>query len=52
MTDRVMQYHSDRYNSEIQSDVSMLSDQDKDLIKKALNKEWTNPKFKLKYFVG
>lgn len=30
----------------------MLSDQDKDLIKKALNKEWTNPKFKLKYFVG
>lgn len=30
----------------------MLSEEDKDLIKKALNKEWTNPKFKLKYFVG
>jgi hypothetical protein len=47
-----MEYHSDRFNSEINSDVSMLSDRDKELIKKSLNKEWTNPKFKLKWFVG
>lgn len=52
MTDRRMQYHSDRYNSEIQSDVSMLDENDQNLIKMALNKEWTNPKYKLKYFVG
>lgn len=52
MTDRLLQYHSDRFNSEINSDVSMLSERDKDLIKRSLNKEWTNPKFKLRWFVG
>lgn len=52
MTDRRMQYNSDRFNSEINSDVSMLSEQDQSLIKVAMNKEWTNPKFKLKWFVG
>lgn len=50
--DRLVQYHSDRFNSNINSDVSMLNNQEKDLIKLALNKEWTNPKYKLKYFVG
>ena len=52
MPDRIMEYHSDRFNSEINSDVSMLSERDKDLIKRSLNKEWTNPKFKLRWFVG
>ena len=52
MTDRRMQYNSDRFNSEINSDVSMLSEQDQSLIKVAMNKEWTNPKFKLRWFVG
>lgn len=52
MSDRIMEYHSDRFNSEINSDVSMLSERDKDLIKRSLNKEWTNPKFKLRWFVG
>jgi len=52
MPDRIMEYHSDRFNSEINSDVSMLSERDKELIKKSLNKEWTNPKFKLRWFVG
>jgi hypothetical protein len=47
-----MQYNSDRFNSEINSDVSMLSEQDQNLIKVAMNKEWTNPKFKLRWFVG
>lgn len=51
-TDRLIQYHSDRFNSKIESDVSMLSEQDKSLITVAMNKEWTNPKFKLKWFVG
>lgn len=50
--DRLIQYHSDRYNSEINSDVSMLSESDQDLVKRAMNKEWTNPKYKLKWFVG
>ena len=52
MTDRLVQYHSDRYNSVLNSDVSMLSDQDKEIVLKSLNKEWTNPKFKLRWFVG
>lgn len=50
--DRLVQYHSDRFNSKINSDVSMLSEQEQDLIKLAMNKEWTNPKYKLRYFVG
>lgn len=52
MIDRIVQYHSDRYNSEINSDVSMLEERDKELIKLSMNKEWTNPKFKLRWFVG
>lgn len=52
MTDRLVQYHSDRFNSEVNSDVSMLTDKEKELIKISLNKEWTNPVFKLRYFVG
>jgi hypothetical protein len=52
MTDRIVQYHSDRYNSEINSDVSMLTEDEKQLIKLSMNKEWTNPKFKLRWFVG
>jgi hypothetical protein len=52
MTDRRIQYHSERFNSEINTDVSMLSEQEQSLVKLALNKEWTNPKFKLRWFVG
>lgn len=52
MTDRLIQYHSDKFYSKIESDVSMLSEKDKEIITIAMNKEWTNPKFKLKYFVG
>lgn len=51
-TDRLIQYHSDRFLSKIESDVSMLSENDKSLITTAMNKEWTNPKFKLRWFVG
>jgi len=52
MTDRLQQYHSERFNSTINSDVSMLSEKDRELIELAMNKEWTNPRFKLKWFVG
>jgi hypothetical protein len=52
MTDRIIQYHSSRFNSEINSDVSMLNDKEKSLVKLSMNKEWTNPKYKLKWFVG
>lgn len=52
MVDRLIQYHSDRYISEINSDTSMLNDRERDIIKTAMNKEWTNPKFKMRWFVG
>ena len=42
--DRRKQYMSDhRYNSSINTDVSMLSEVEQDAIKYAINKEWTNP---------
>ena len=53
MTDRRSQYSNNhRFLSVIESDTSMMSDDEKDLITKAMNKEWTNPKYKMKYFVG
>ena len=53
MTDRRLQYSENhRFQSVIESNTSMMSDDEKDLITKAMNKEWTNPKYKMKYFVG
>jgi hypothetical protein len=52
MTDRLVQYHSDKFKSEILSDVSMLSEKDKSILEYSMNKEWCNPKFKLRWFVG
>lgn len=52
MSDRLIQYHSDRFNSKIESDVSMISENDRNIITLAMNKEWTNPKYKLRWFVG
>lgn len=52
MTDRLIQYHSQKYHSDVLSDVSMLSEEDRKIIEYSLNKEWTNPKFKLRWFVG
>ena len=52
MPDRFKQYHSEKYNSEVISDVSMMTPEDQEMIKRALNKTWTNPKFKMKWFVG
>jgi hypothetical protein len=52
MTDRIKQYHSQRFQSTINTDVSMVDDAGKKLIERAMNKEWTNPKYKLRWFVG
>ena len=53
MTDRRSQYSENhRFQSVIESDTSMMSEDEKDLITRAMNKEWTNPKYKMKYFVG
>ena len=52
MTDRRSQYSEHKYLSVVTSKTDMISDTEKDIITKALNKEWTNPKYKLKYFVG
>lgn len=54
MSDRIAQYnnHSAKHPSQILSDVSMLSDKEKELLDYSLNKEWANPKFKMRWFVG
>ena len=53
MTDRRSQYSENhRFQSVIESDTTMMSDNEKDLITRAMNKEWTNPKYKMRYFVG
>jgi len=51
--DRRKQYMSDhRYESTVNTDVSMLNEREKGAISYAINKEWTNPKYKLRWFVG
>jgi len=53
MTDRRKQYtEMHRFPSELTSDVSMLTEKEKEKMRLALNKEWTNPKYKLRQFVG
>lgn len=53
MTDRRKQYTElHRHKSELSSDVSMLTDKEQDKMRLALNKEWTNPKYKIRQFVG
>jgi hypothetical protein len=53
MTDRRSQYSENhRFQSVIESDTSMMSEDEKELITRAMNKEWTNPKYKMRYFVG
>jgi hypothetical protein len=52
MTDRIKQYNSQRFQSTINTDVSMIDDAGKKMIERAMNKEWTNPKYKLRWFVG
>ena len=51
--DRRKQYMSDhRYESSVNTDTSMLNEREKGAISYAINKEWTNPKYKLRWFVG
>lgn len=54
MSDRIAEYkyHSEKFQSEIMSDVSMLTQKEKELLGYCMNKEWSNPKFKLRWFVG
>jgi len=54
MSDRIAEYkyHSEKFNSEILSDISMLSEKDKEILEYSMNKEWSNPKFKMRWFVG
>lgn len=49
--DRYKQYKNTTVR-EIFTKTEGLSEQDKNLIKLCLPKEWTNPKFKIKYFIG
>lgn len=51
-TDRIFQYHQRFQLSKPNTDTSMLSEREIEVIKTAMNKEWTNPKFKMKWFVG
>jgi len=49
--DRYNQYKNTKIH-ELFTNTENLTEEDKNLIKKCLPKEWTNPKFKIKYFIG
>tara|TARA_A200000159_G_C7314005_1_gene335918 strand:+ start:840 stop:1733 length:894 start_codon:yes stop_codon:yes gene_type:complete len=50
--DRQQQYFSDAPTMPLTTNVDQLSEKDKETLSSAYNKQWTNPKFKLKWFVG
>ena len=50
--DRQQQYFSDEPTMPLTTNVDQLSEKDKETLSSAYNKQWTNPKFKIKWFVG
>jgi|TARA_B110000259_G_C13988925_1_gene391622 hypothetical protein len=50
--DRQKQYFGDAPKMPLVTDVTQLSEKDKDILSSAYNKQWSNPKFKIKWFVG
>jgi|TARA_B110000285_G_scaffold61900_1_gene71276 hypothetical protein len=54
MSDRIAQFKQEAsdYSSRVLSDTSMMSEEDYKLLEYSLNKEWSNPKFKMRWFVG
>jgi hypothetical protein len=54
MSDRIAQFKKEAsdYSSRVLSDTSMMSEEDYKLLEYSLNKEWSNPKFKMRWFVG
>ena len=50
--DRQQQYFSDAPTMPLTTNVDQLSEKDKETLSSAYNKQWTNPKFKIKWFVG
>lgn len=52
LPDRMVQYRTTNYDQLPVTDKKFLSDEEIKLVETAINKEWTNPKFKLRWFVG
>ena len=54
MTDRLSQFKKEmeKHESKLLSETSQLNDKEKQLLDYSTNKEWANPKFKLRWFVG
>jgi len=50
--DRQKQYFGDAPTMPLVTDVEQLSDKEKETLSAAYNKQWSNPKFKIKWFVG
>jgi len=52
MTDRLSQYTDFAKHIDIKTDVNMLSSREKDLLKTSLNKDWSVPRYKMRWFQG
>jgi hypothetical protein len=52
MVDRLAQFANTHYINDLRTNTDSLSDEDQQTVLFAINKEWTNPKFKMRYFVG
>jgi hypothetical protein len=52
LPDRIKQYHVAHFDQKTITNPAHLTEEEQELVTWAYNKEWTNPKFKLRHFVG
>jgi hypothetical protein len=52
MVDRIAEYYALREKNDLITDVSMLSEHQQQVLHTAINKDWGNPRYKMRYFIG
>jgi len=52
MVDRIAEYYALRQKNDLITDISMLDEQQQQVLHTAINKDWGNPRYKMRYFIG
>jgi hypothetical protein len=52
MVDRIAEYYALRQKNDLTTDISMLDEHQQHVLHTAINKDWGNPRYKMRYFIG
>jgi hypothetical protein len=52
MVDRIAEYYALRQKNDLTTDISMLDEHQQHVLYTAINKDWGNPRYKMRYFIG